>query len=164
MTKRETKQQIIDRLEHLVSQLRRDAELHRVQLNEARRRTIRLLHGGGELNFLPAAITKVDYHRDIREFEDYSGVRHAFPDAVRIIIECEGEVTAVPAYPEPRKKPAPELGWKILNEYADKIADRDVQGCFIADARTLESGFTSGELSEDIYRSMMRMLMPKEYR
>lgn len=163
MSKRETKQQIIDRLQMQISQLQRESAMHYERLNEARRRTVPMSsHGMPEFNFLPGFITQVDFHRDTKQFQGYDGITRQAAGMATVTIQCEGEVIAIPRHPEPRRKPAPELGWKILNEYADKIADRDVQGCFIADARTLESGFTSGELSEDIYRSMMRMLMPKE--
>jgi hypothetical protein len=51
--------------------------------------------------------------------------------------------------------PDPDLGWKILNELADTIEDRDEATGFICDARTLEGGFTSGHLTETQYRFML---------
>lgn len=161
MPKRETKQQIIDRQAQRIASLESEASRFHERLTEARRRTIPM-RNGGDYNFLPGYISDMRFDNDVKTLHGYDGIPHHVISKATVTIVCDGELVAIPSYPEPRKKPAPELGWKILNEYADKIIDRDLQGCFIADARTLESGFTSGELSEDIYRTMLRMLMPKE--
>jgi len=55
-----------------------------------------------------------------------------------------------------RPLPDPDLGWKILNELADTIADREQANLFTSDARVLEGGFTSGFISEEQYRLMLR--------
>lgn len=53
------------------------------------------------------------------------------------------------------KKPADDLGWKILNEYIDRISSKEEAANFEADARLLEGAFTSGFISEEMYRSML---------
>jgi hypothetical protein len=68
----------------------------RTQLDEARRRTVPLKGGGGEVNFLPAAITGVRWNRDVREAVSWSGREVMVSGPATVTIECEGEVVVHP--------------------------------------------------------------------
>lgn len=162
MTKRKTKQQQIDELNAKVSQLQRESHLFNERLSEARRRTIPIRNMGGEVNFLPMEVISVDVDQDVKTVYDGMGIGRRLVGRSQATIICEGELIHVPAQPEPKKKPQPDLGWKIMNEYADKIKDNNLLVNFLADGRMLESGFTSGQLSEDMYRFMLRMMLPKD--
>jgi hypothetical protein len=58
-------------------------------------------------------------------------------------------------------KPDPDLGWSILNEFADQLSD-DQRGEFISDARLYEGAFTSGYVPEAMYRAYLMLLLPKD--
>lgn len=163
MARRETKQQIIDRLNLKIDGLEANALRFSEILNEARRRTIPMNNGQADYNFLPLCITELDIQYDTKTYSSIDGRRHAFSSRATATIVCEGDVIAIPARPaEPIKsKPDHALGWKILNGYADRIADDNERGNYLADCRVFESGFTSGDISEIIYHAMLMTLFPK---
>lgn len=68
------------------------------QLGEARRRTIPIgMHGqGGEGNFLPLYIEKMDVRHDIRRIHSLSGESAVVCGLARATIECVGDIVYFP--------------------------------------------------------------------
>jgi hypothetical protein len=163
-----TKQQIIERLEGEVRVLRASAERFEEKLTEARRRTVPMGHGDEDINFLPLFVSKFKIDQNFREISSWSGERRMVAGRATAIITCQGDVVMSPNQSQPAKpaepqiaKPPHDLGWKILNEFAESIKDNAKASCFISDCRVLEGGFTSGFISEAQYRLMLRSLLPK---
>lgn len=166
-----TKQQIIERLERENTGLRASAERFEEKLSEARRRTVPLNYGDQDINFLPVAINKLDMNGSIKTFQGSDGISHHVRGHATCTIVCDGYVVMSPNQSQParraepeKKVPPPDLGWKIVNEYADSITDKVKQNYFIADCRQFEGGFTSGHLTEELFRIMLQTLIPKSER
>jgi hypothetical protein len=62
------------------------------QLEEARRRTVPC-DFGGELNFLPLGIEKLEWKHDHREIESMSGRREVVLGSAHMIIFARGDIT-----------------------------------------------------------------------
>lgn len=91
-----------------VSGLQLELAALRVQLDEARRRTIPYGNTGvrgdlsnGELNFLPLFIERVEINHNVRTFETYSGGQIAVAGQTTAVIHVRGDIVH---YPGPAKK------------------------------------------------------------
>jgi hypothetical protein len=102
------KQVTLKQLKAEVRELRRrlkDAEKYLAQkdedllayshrLEEARRRTVPLMHGGGELNFLPLAVVSYKVWRDDETAHGSDGSMIQIYGAVRATVECRGDMVS----------------------------------------------------------------------
>lgn len=61
-------------------------------LQEARRRTIPFLHGGGSLNFLPAFVSNVERRQDSRQWRGLDGSVGVAYGEVEVLIHAFGKV------------------------------------------------------------------------
>lgn len=69
-----------------------EIEQLKIRLQEARRRTVPMA-GGGDLNFLPLNITRVETHHPLLEIESSSGARTAYVSGkAYAIITADGDV------------------------------------------------------------------------
>lgn len=74
----------------------KDADLlaYSHRLEEARRRTVPLISGGGELNFLPLGVVSYKLWRDNESAHGCDGTIIQIYGAVRATIECRGDMVS----------------------------------------------------------------------
>lgn len=85
-----------------IGQQQQEIDRLNVQLGEARRRTIPMAGlGGGEVNFLPLGIVKIDIRHDTHMIHSASGYSQAVRGLSRATIEVDGEtLTYIPGPPK----------------------------------------------------------------
>lgn len=82
-----------------IKRLKAEADRLRVQLAEARRRTIPMGDPNGsmgEINFLPVMVTQFKHSNDLREFTTESGARHIVAGSKRVTLTVEADLVEPP--------------------------------------------------------------------
>jgi hypothetical protein len=83
--------------EREITSLRQQLEVAEARLTEARRRTIP--YNGGEVNFFPLAIERLDFKYDTVSYESWSGLREVAQGMARATIICTGAIVMTPEKP-----------------------------------------------------------------